>query len=132
MGLLVISVRRGDIKSSHSLFSGSECSFLMDMSPNPKSKPPSLEIAELVGKGDSVFSSVLFKAFSRAEMLGVEFPRARVGVGGVSRASADKVGRCFTTGFRTLLFFSAFFCSIIFLKSFKENSSDIFGFTQRD
>ena len=77
-------------------------------------------------------SSALFKALSRAETLGVEFPRARDGVGGGSRVSADKVGLCFVDGFLVALFFSTFFASMTFLKSFKENSNDIFGFTQRD
>ncbi len=132
IGLLVISSNRGDNRSSHSSVSRCGWSLLMVIFPNPKSNPPNLVIAELVATGESVFSSGLAKALSRAETLGVEFPRARVGVGGASAASTDKVGRCFTVDFRTVLLFSNFFFSMTFLKSFKENNRDMFGFTQRD
>jgi hypothetical protein len=83
----------------------------------------------VVLSGSTMFSSGFARASSRADAFGVELPLARDGVGG---GSADKLGLCFTVVFRTALFFSAFFFSITFLKSFNENSSDIFGFTQRD
>lgn len=105
---------------------------LDEASPKPKSKSANLLIVVSLMEAVCLLSSVLFNASSRAEMLGVEFPRARDGVGGGSRVSADKVGLCFVDGFLAALFFSAFFASMTFLKSFKENSKDMFGFTQRD
>ena len=103
-----------------------------EVSPNPKSKSANLRIVVSLIEDACLLSSVLFNAASRAEALGVEFPLARDGVGGGSRVSADKVGLCFVDGFLTVLSFSTFFFSMIFLKSFSENSNDIFGFTQRD
>lgn len=130
IGLVVISVCRGDIKASHSLLSRFGRPLLIDMPPKPKSKPLRRSIAEFVAV--SVFSSAFARALSRAEMLGVEFPRARDGVGGGSTASADSVGLCLTVGFRAALLFSNFFLSITFLKSFREKRSDMLGFTHRD
>lgn len=131
-GLLVISVERGDNKPPQSLLSPFGRSLLMDISPKPKSKPPSRSIAELVIVGGSTLTSGLAIALSRAAAFGVELPLARDGVEGRSFASADRVGLCFTDGFRAALIFSVFFLSMTFLKSFNENKSDMFGLTQRD
>jgi len=130
-GELVISVRRGDIRASHSWSSlfGKVISCLDGRGIGaggdawkpkfeggaggvlkPKSKPPSLVIAESIADwGSGMFSVLLdFSALSRAEMLGVEFPRPREGVVGVSATSAERLGLCLTVVFLIVLLFSAF------------------------
>lgn len=113
------------------LFSRCCCGELIDIWSKPKSKEPNLSIAECVGIG---LSSGLATAVSRA-VPGVEFPRARDGVGGASVMTADNVGRCLVCGFRKFGVVSTspfFLSSITFLKSLRENRSDILGLTQRD
>ena len=71
IGLLVISEMRGDKSASQSSLSRLGRSLLIDISPNPKSKPPNLEIAESGTEEASKFFSGLARALSRAEALGV-------------------------------------------------------------
>jgi len=148
-GLSVISATLGDIKSSQSMLLGCKGStgvknsmgfgggwssnFVFseegDDSLNPKSKSAKRRIVDSLTVA-LCLSSVLPINLSLVVVLGVEFPRARFGVGGSRVSSADKVGRCLPCVFQTI--FSAFFFSINFLKSLRENNSDILGFTQRD
>ena len=154
-GLPVISVRRGDISSASQLnvcgrrwIGGSgwmggatwrestgcvRVAWVFGESLNPKSKSASrFIVVSLIVEFDSPSSDFAAKVLSQVAEVGVELPRARVGVTGLSAVSAAVADLCLICRATFSFSFSAFFASMIFLKSFREKRRDMFGLTHFD